>query len=135
MSTPINQLPNDPNKIPDQSTGDDNDIAIQEILNQIQPQQVPSPNVMAAAAAAAAMQTQPVSAQPASSSMLNSILKAYQDDLQLAAVIAVVVFLAHFAPLDKYFGKYFQQVPYYELILRAVFVAIVVIGIKAFMLV
>lgn len=128
MSTPINQLPNDPTKIPDQSAGDDNDIAIQEILNQIQPPQT-MPPVMTAPVA------QPMMQQVPSSSMLNNILKAYQDDFQLAAVIAIVVFMVHFVPLDKHFGKYFQQVPYYEIILRAVFVAVFVIGIKAFMLV
>jgi hypothetical protein len=53
-------------------------------------------------------------------------------DLKLAGLVFAVVIIAHFVPIESYISKYFavDKIPYHEVILRAIMVALLVIIIK-----
>ena len=58
----------------------------------------------------------------------------FADDLKLAGLVFTITILVHFIPIDKYVSKYFniQNIPYHEVILRAIMIALFVVLIKKF---
>lgn len=62
----------------------------------------------------------------------SDLITRFSDDLKLAAIIAAAVAVVHFIPFDSIIGKYFalEKVPYHDVILRAVFAAVIVLVIK-----
>ena len=69
---------------------------------------------------------------PAPSFTISDIMTRFADDVKLAVTIATVVAAVHFIPFDSIIGKYFaiENIPYHDIILRAVFAAIIVIVVK-----
>ena len=61
-------------------------------------------------------------------------LALFNNDLELAVAIFVIVIIVHFIPADKLIGKYFaiEKIPYHEIILRAIMVTLFVIIVKKF---
>ena len=157
-STPISQLPTQvqPNvaSVPPPVLNDD-DVVVQDILNQInggtvnesmeqqyQQQQQPMtqqsmhsyyPNPMMTQQ----MQMPPQMVQPqiqAPPQEIQNYLLYFADDLKLAGLVFTITILVHFIPIDKYVSKYFniQNIPYHEIILRAIMISLFVVLVKKF---
>jgi hypothetical protein len=137
-STPISQLP------PQQSINDD-DVVVQDILNQIngegpqppseeysqQPVYYPPPMPPPPPQQQMVVPQQP---QQPQGQDLQNYLVYFADDLKLGGLVFTVAVLVHFIPIDKYVSKYFnvQNIPYHDVILRAILIALIVVLLKKF---
>lgn len=61
-----------------------------------------------------------------------SYIVHFADDIKLATIVFLITIVVHFIPADKFIGRYFaiDNVPYNDIILRAILAALFVILIK-----
>lgn len=159
MSTPINQLPASQNN----DTINDDDAAIQDILNQINASNPNPPPSNNSPTSQDLQQLQQLQAQIQQQQLLvaamnnnnniniNSLAKtpntiddvnyssffnAFTDDIKLATIVFISVIIVHFIPIEKIIGKYFalDKIPYHDILFRASFAATIVLFIKKFII-
>jgi hypothetical protein len=151
-STPLSQLPSQqPGAAVVQQPLNDDDVVVQDILNQInggggggsitpesmmmmeQPQQYhpPPPQYYAPPPPQQPPPPPQMMVQPQE---IQNYMLYFADDLKLAGLVFTITILVHFIPIDKYVSKYFniQNIPYHEIILRAIMIALFVVLIKKF---
>lgn len=63
---------------------------------------------------------------------MSDFFERFADDVKLAVIIAIVVAAVHFIPFSSLIGKYIavEKIPYHDIILRAVFAAVVIVAVK-----
>ena len=138
-STPISQLPSTAQPM------NDDDVVVQDILNQIngdgaspppppeeyqqQPVYYPPPQQLVPSPP----QQQQVQQVPPPQDLQNYMMY-FADDLKLGGLVFTIAVLVHFIPIDKYVSKYFniQNIPYHDIILRSILIALLVVLIKKF---
>jgi hypothetical protein len=150
-STPLTQLQTQPQpqvQVQQQNAPlNDDDVVVQDILNQINggnigdsvpsqtPQQhyYPPPPIHPPPQMQQPMQMPSIPQQPTGQEIENYMLY-FADDLKLGGLVFTITILVHFIPVDKYVSKYFniQNIPYHEVILRAIMIALFVVLIKKF---
>jgi hypothetical protein len=131
----------------------DDDPAIQEVLNQFQQSQPQHQTPSQATQQMDYLQQQQLFAQlqqqqqqqqlssvpsvppPSSSSILNTYMSNITDDIKLVVLVFVIYIIVQFIPIEKLIGRYLaiDKIPYHHILLRAILAAVFFMFLKKLM--
>ena len=80
-------------------------------------------------------QSQAATHTPSSTMDYKTFIHHFSDDIKLASLIFAATIVVHFVPINSLVGKYIaiQNIPYHEIIMRAILVALLTIIVKKVM--